>query len=149
MESRFGADFSGVRIRDGPGAARMCNNLRARAFTRGSDIYFNSGEYNPRSRRGRHLLAHELTHVVQQRAAGPMIQRASDPAHDLTSTALSGDAKLEEIFDEQGSLGPPKKEPAVKKTAGGVARAWIRTAEIRRRWRLWIGNQAGSARVSD
>ncbi len=75
MENRFGADFSGVHIQDGPGAASLCRGYKARAFTRGSDIYFNTGEYDPHSQRGRHLLAHELTHVVQQRAAGPIVQR--------------------------------------------------------------------------
>jgi outer membrane protein OmpA-like peptidoglycan-associated protein len=114
MQSHFGTGFESVAIHKNHQAAEYCQSLGARAFTRGSDIYFNSGEYEPRSRRGRHLLAHELTHVVQQRAAGPMVQRASDPAHDLTSSALSGNATLEEIFDEKGSLGPPTKDPAVK-----------------------------------
>jgi outer membrane protein OmpA-like peptidoglycan-associated protein len=115
MESRFGADFSRVRIHTDSEAAERNDELAARAFTRGSDIYFNTGEYDPQSRRGRHLLAHELTHVVQQRAAGAIVQRQADPAHDLTAPGLSGDPKLEAIFDEKGSIGPPKKGPEVKK----------------------------------
>jgi hypothetical protein len=44
----------------------MSQQLRAQAFTNGSDIYFNEGKLSPNSRSGKHLLAHELTHVVQQ-----------------------------------------------------------------------------------
>jgi hypothetical protein len=66
MESAFEADFSGVRIHTGPSAERLNRNLSAHAFTYGTDIYFNAGEYRPETQDGRHLLAHELTHVVQQ-----------------------------------------------------------------------------------
>lgn len=69
MENHFGTDFSRVRVHTADYAARMSGNLRARAFTVGSDIYFNRGNYQPESAMGRHLLAHELTHTVQQRAA--------------------------------------------------------------------------------
>ena len=63
MEPRFGTDFSGVRVHETPDLA---NAIQAQAFTHGQDIYFNSGKYNPGSSRGKELLAHELTHVVQQ-----------------------------------------------------------------------------------
>jgi hypothetical protein len=63
MESRFGADFSTVRVHETPDLA---NAIQAQAFTHGQDIYFNSGKYNPGSSGGKELLAHELTHVVQQ-----------------------------------------------------------------------------------
>jgi hypothetical protein len=66
MEDAFGADFSGVRVHTGANAAAMNDEIGARAFTYGSDIYFNSGEYAPGTDSGTHLLAHELTHVVQQ-----------------------------------------------------------------------------------
>lgn len=70
MEQRFGADLSGVRVHVGGEAARLNQSLRARAFTHGADIYFGSSSYDPSTRAGRRLLAHELTHVVQQGAAG-------------------------------------------------------------------------------
>jgi hypothetical protein len=70
MEQSFGTDFSGVRIHTGGNAAKLSNDLRAQAFTHGKDIYFNSGKYSPDSSSGKHLLAHELTHVVQQNGAG-------------------------------------------------------------------------------
>ena len=76
MQQRFGTDFSNVRIHTGVEAAGMNAKLHARAFTYGSDIYFNQGMYNPSAREGKKLIAHELTHVMQQgHALRPMIQR--------------------------------------------------------------------------
>ena len=68
FESRFGHDFSQVKIHTDSLAARSARAVGARAFTVGSDIVFNSGEFQPLTTDGRHLLAHELTHVVQQSA---------------------------------------------------------------------------------
>lgn len=70
MEAVFGTGFNNVRVHTGEPAIQMNRALHARAFTHDSGIYFNRGEYNPGSPRGKHLLAHELTHVVQQRGAG-------------------------------------------------------------------------------
>lgn len=67
MERGFGVDFSGVRIHNGPSAAEMSKNLGAQAFTHGTDIYFNHGKFDTQSKEGKRLIAHELTHVVQQR----------------------------------------------------------------------------------
>jgi hypothetical protein len=76
MGSRFGTDFSSVNIHTGDYAIQMSRDLNARAFTVGNDIYFDSGQYNPGSENGKHLLAHELTHTVQQGSVQPaMIQR--------------------------------------------------------------------------
>lgn len=72
MEPAFGADFGGVRVHTGSQADALNRQLSARAFTTGQDIFFKQGEYNPGSSKGRELLAHELTHVVQQ--AGKEIQ---------------------------------------------------------------------------
>ncbi len=66
MESRFGTDFSDVKIHTGSQAVQMSRDLNAQAFTVGNDIYFNEGKYSPNSDSGKHLLAHELTHTVQQ-----------------------------------------------------------------------------------
>jgi len=70
MESGFGADFSGVRIHTDSNAVQMNKSLGSQAFANGSDVYFNEGKYNPSSKDGQHLLAHELTHTVQQGASG-------------------------------------------------------------------------------
>jgi hypothetical protein len=66
METRFGNDFSQVRIHDNAESVQMSQDLKAQAFTHGNDIYFNSGKYNPGSTSGKRLLAHELTHTIQQ-----------------------------------------------------------------------------------
>ena len=75
MGSKIGADFSGVRIHTGPQASSMSNALGAQAFTYGNDIYFNEGKYQPESPDGKRLLAHELTHTVQQGASQPQVQK--------------------------------------------------------------------------
>lgn len=74
MESGLGADFSNVKIHTGSNAAQMSKDLNAQAFTHGSDVYFNSNKFNPDTSSGKHLLAHELTHTMQQGAA-PAIQK--------------------------------------------------------------------------
>lgn len=66
MEQALGADFGGVRVHADTRADSISRALQARAFTTGQDLFFRRGEYNPFSSGGRHLLAHELTHVVQQ-----------------------------------------------------------------------------------
>ena len=76
MEERFGADFGSVKIHTDTQAGKLNQELNARAFTSGSDIYFGEGEFNPQSESGKRLLAHELTHVVQQGdKAGNLLQR--------------------------------------------------------------------------
>lgn len=66
MEAQFSHDFSSVCIHNDSAADALCKQLSARAFTVGSDIFFASGEYAPATQEGKRLLAHELTHVVQQ-----------------------------------------------------------------------------------
>src|SRR5688572_16186203 len=66
MESRFRHDFRDVRVHTDEGAAASAQSLNANAFTRGRDIYFSRGKYAPHTREGQTLLAHELTHTVQQ-----------------------------------------------------------------------------------
>ncbi|MGC2576700.1 MAG: DUF4157 domain-containing protein [Terrimicrobiaceae bacterium] len=68
FEPRFGMDFSAVRVHSGPFAGELARSLNARAFTHGSEIVFGRAEYNPGSSAGLNLLAHELTHVIQQRS---------------------------------------------------------------------------------
>lgn len=69
MESAFGSDFSGVRIHTGADAHSLNRAVNAVAFTTGQDIFFRDGAYDPSNASGRELLAHELTHVVQQGGA--------------------------------------------------------------------------------
>jgi hypothetical protein len=66
MENAFSTDFSRVKIHTGSEASEMSKGISAKAFTHGNDIYFKEGQYNSSSSEGKYLLAHELTHVVQQ-----------------------------------------------------------------------------------
>ncbi len=85
METNFGDDFSDVMIHTGAAADQSCRELDARAYTAGRDIVFGNGEFAPETEAGRELLAHELTHVVQQRgggisSAGPASNSTADSA---------------------------------------------------------------------
>lgn len=77
FEPRFNQDFSNVRIHTGSDAAQSADSIQARAYTTGRHIVFNTGQYQPGSAPGRRLMAHELTHIVQQTGGGgPAVQRA-------------------------------------------------------------------------
>lgn len=67
FEPRFGTDFSHVRVHTGNTAAQTAQSINAKAYTTGNNIAFNRGQYAPESEPGKRLLAHELTHVVQQK----------------------------------------------------------------------------------
>jgi hypothetical protein len=79
MENAFGADFTGVRIHTDAAASTMSRLLAAHAFTLGNDIYFNTGKFDPDNTSGQHLLAHELTHTLQQRAGSGRAATSSTP----------------------------------------------------------------------
>jgi len=70
MEPRFGQDFNHVRVHTGGAASRSAQDVTAQAYTVGHHIVFGNGFYNPEKRSGQELIAHELTHVAQQRGAG-------------------------------------------------------------------------------
>lgn len=78
MEARLGFDFSDVRLHTDSRSAQSATAIGARAYTVGTDIVFASGELAPATAEGRRLLAHELTHVVQQRQGGISLQRQSN-----------------------------------------------------------------------
>jgi|GEM_PF-2291872 len=113
MGTKMGADFSGVKIHTDTRAVQLNEDLGAQAFTTGSDIYFNSGKYNPASRDGKHLLAHELSHVVQQKA-DTAIQRRIGDGHDLTAARFSGNQTLEGTYDRENTLRVGSRGPAVR-----------------------------------
>src|SRR5215470_5556823 len=103
MEPRFGFDFGKVKIHTDQRSASLARDLGARAFTVGRDIFFGRDEYEPGSSAGRHLLAHELTHVVQQNqvnADGPVLRKSElriqrylvGPPQQITATPIPGGA---------------------------------------------------------
>ncbi len=82
MENAFSADFSRIKIHTDNKADSLNRSVQARAFTTGQDIFFRQGEYNPGSKQGQELLAHELTHTIQQGAApqtSQQVQRHTSP----------------------------------------------------------------------
>lgn len=81
MESTLGADLGAVRVHDDPRSHDLNRELSSRAFATGVDVFFGSGQYVPHLHAGRQLIAHELTHVVQQ-AGGIRVQLAVGPVDD-------------------------------------------------------------------
>ena len=104
MESRFGHDFSHVRVHAGERAAHSAQLLNARAYAVGRDLVFGPNQYAPATPAGRRLIAHELTHVVQQGggAAGGVLRRDLDRPRSLAATlntaSLSDEALAREII---------------------------------------------------
>jgi len=102
MERGFGADFSGVRVHTGGQADALNRSLNARAFTTGKDIFFGKGQYNPGSSGGQELIAHELTHTVQQGAAG--VQRVRSEPEAIQRLTVQ-DTQWQQADDIQASGG--------------------------------------------
>lgn len=108
MEQRFGHDFSRVRMHSGAAAEQSAHEVRAHAYTVGHDIVLGSHRFTPATREGRRLLAHELTHVVQQTTSGAMVQRQS------TRNVLRHSGRWTDI-DSQTVLGLWAKEAAINR----------------------------------
>jgi hypothetical protein len=98
MENRFGADFSNIKIHTGPQAVQMSRELNAQAFTVGNDIYFNEGKYSPNSANGQHLLAHELTHTIQQGGIKRKIQKSCSDGNCGTCAGGNKDLLISVFF---------------------------------------------------
>jgi hypothetical protein len=97
MESSFGSDFAGVRVHTDELGAESAAAVRAHAYTSGNDIVFAQGRYAPGTPEGQRLLAHELTHVVQQ-ASGPV---AGTPTPDGSLSISDPDDNFEQAADAQ------------------------------------------------
>jgi hypothetical protein len=97
-EPRFGADFTHVRVHTGSQADQLSRQLGAQAFTHANHIYMAEGKYDPASGAGKRLLAHELTHVVQQGSAGNKAQRAMPIQRKL----YVGGNEVEDVETDEG-----------------------------------------------
>jgi hypothetical protein len=102
MERAFAADFSKVRVHTDVQADRLSQSLGARAFTAGEDLFFKWEEYQPRSRNGQKLIAHELTHVVQQRPdtiSNPCMVQRKLYVNNQEITDLADEKDLDAVLD--------------------------------------------------
>ncbi|MEL6555735.1 MAG: DUF4157 domain-containing protein [Cyanobacteria bacterium J06621_11] len=103
MESAMGADFSAVKIHTDTQANQLSQSIQAKAFTTGSDVFFKQGEYSPNSQSGQTLLAHELTHVVQQ--TGASVQRKPDNSAphldtpEISDLSSQNNKEIQRTFD--------------------------------------------------
>jgi hypothetical protein len=130
MESRFGADFSSVRVHTGSEAAQAARAVQAHAYTVGDDVVFGDGAYQPGTPAGERTLAHELAHVLQQRA-GPVdgtdtgagfrlsspddrFERAAEETADrVVAGAPAGDvAAAAPVGVQREAAAPEEEEPA-------------------------------------
>lgn len=116
MEPRFNADFSGVRIHTDTQAARLSEGVNANAFTVGNHVFFGRDQYRPDTPKGKELIAHELTHTVQQGAS-------AQPA----KVQREGKSWWESFLDFSEDFGwgvvrrvAPSLEPVIRNGAGGV-----------------------------
>jgi hypothetical protein len=121
MESRFGQDFGDVRVHTDGAAHESAKSVDAQAYTVGSNIVFQRDKYDPSSDSGKHMLAHELTHVVQQRS-GPVDGadagggvKVSDPSDRFEREASSN--------ADQIMSSAPAPAPAVQRVGEGVEEA--------------------------
>ena len=107
FEPRFGADFSQVRVHTGSKASEVVRSVNAQAFAKGKDVVFGSGQYSPGTSTGRRLLAHELTHVVQQQAASKSSSLQVFPvsrAMDELVQCTNGERKAHRFSAEEVSV---------------------------------------------
>lgn len=129
MEQRFGHAFSGVQVHTDSAAEQSARDVNANAYTVGNNVVFGAGQFVPETHEGRRLLAHELTHVVQQVAIShsPVsIQRYEGPEHQDM-----GDKNLEELFDyiqtEEGKKWAKEKGIDAAKLVGEMAQDPVRS----------------------
>lgn len=105
LEGAMGEDFSDVRIHDDADAHELSTAVSAEAFTTGADVFFQSGRYDPSSSAGQKLLAHELTHVSQQRGATPTTDMTVSEPGDAS------EAEADSIADKVSSAPSPTSQP--------------------------------------
>src|SRR5437867_4349992 len=112
MESRLGADFSDVRIYTAANASASARSVQAHAYTVGTDVVFQSGQYTPESDSGKKMLAHELTHVVQQRS-GPVAGTPAPGGIKISHPSDTFEQAAESSADRaMSSQGPATQSPA-------------------------------------
>jgi hypothetical protein len=113
MEQAFGFDFSGVRVHSDTQADRLNQSIQAKAFTTGQDIFFRQGAYDPGNSEGQRLIAHELTHVVQQ--GGTNLKRAVNLRPTAINVSSAPFGKVQRLIPRE-KLGEIEKKHRFSKT---------------------------------
>ena len=108
MGQAMGADFSSVKIHTSTQSDNLNRSIQAKAFTTGKDIFFRQGTYQPASTSGQELIAHELTHVVQQNGAGVQRKTIGQAQPIQVNSALQGNVQRLISSDELGKIQPPR-----------------------------------------
>jgi Domain of unknown function (DUF4157) len=130
MENSLGHDFSDVRVHSDGAAAESAKAVHAQAYTVGRDVVFDSGRYQPDSSEGRRMLAHELTHVVQQRNGpvdgtptgdGVAVSQPSDPFEQAAEQAA------EKVAEKVAGNGPSSSTASPAAPAGSAGAASVQT----------------------
>ena len=116
MESRLGHDFGDVRVHTDAKAAESASAVNAQAYTVGTDVVFQSGKYAPETHEGKHMLAHELTHVVQQRS-GPVAGTPAPGGINISDPSDSFEQQAERtaghVMSAETQAGPTASAPSM------------------------------------
>jgi hypothetical protein len=121
MSQQLGHDFSGVRIHTDRRSDTLNRQLQARAFTVGNSIFFSQGAYDPHSTQGRHTLAHELTHVVQQSGggrSGPLKLGEPDDAYEKEADRVATNREAAAKAGLAAGMGVVQRLPSWKSIKG-------------------------------
>lgn len=132
---RMGLDFGNVRVHTGPEAEDSARDAGAKAYTWGSHVVFGEGRYRPETGEGRHLLAHELAHVVQMGGARPLAPSVDRTRSGRNPSAGSGDtaravAVQREVGDLAGSAAPASTDPVAFRNRLSIALAQMTTPTV-------------------
>lgn len=119
MEPRFGADFSQVRVHTDATSIQLNKDAGAQAFTHGNDVYFNAGKYSPDSKTGKELLAHELTHTIQQ--TGGKLQRKPNKSSHVQFKRIQ--RRVEKPDESESVDSNTQNQDATQPASEGTGRA--------------------------
>lgn len=144
--SRLGFDFGAVKIHTGEEAAQSARAAKAKAYTYGNHVVFNEGRYNPESHEGRHLLAHELAHVVQRNAPGRLHRQLGGGA---TTTAPTVTATDQGAFRTRLAIALSQMvtPTVIGDTLSGSLEPVLREMGVHSEWVDVSGNASGGADV--
>jgi hypothetical protein len=144
MESRFGYSFSQVRTHTNAQAARATSALNAQAFTVGRDIYFGQSQYQPDTTEGRRLLAHELTHTIQQANGGISLNRELTVGHADDPYEREADAVADEIVKAKSATAipvAPKRKVGQMSSQARIQRAIVPLPKVENIIGFIVGNE--------